>query len=84
MAIEIKHLTKEDLSKFTSLINLFNMVFEEESKIGSEANSLKLLNSKYFIALVALTENKVVGGLPHTNFQCIIRIVLRSSFTISQ
>ncbi len=63
MAIEIKHLTKEDLSKFTSLINLFNMVFEEESKIGSEANSLKLLNSKYFIALVALTENKVVGGL---------------------
>jgi len=63
MSIEIKHLTKEDLSKFTSLIHLFNMVFEEESKIGSEANSLKLLNSKYFIALVALAENEVVGGL---------------------
>jgi len=63
MTIEIKHLTKEDLSKFTSLINLFNMVFEEESKIGSEANSLQLLNNKYFVALVALVENEVVGGL---------------------
>ena len=63
MSIEIKHLTKEDLSKFTSLIDLFNMVFEEESKIGSEVNSLKLLNSKYFIALVALAESEVVGGL---------------------
>jgi aminoglycoside 3-N-acetyltransferase I len=63
MSIEIKHLTKEDLSKFTVLINLFNTVFEEESKIGSEANSLRLLNSKYFIALVALAENEVVGGL---------------------
>jgi len=63
MSIEIKHLTKEDISKFTSLINLFNMVFEEESKIGSEANSFQLLNSKYFVALVALVENEVVGGL---------------------
>ena len=63
MSIEIKHLTKEDLSKFTSLIHLFNMVFEEESKIGSEANSLQLLNNKYFVALVALVENEVVGGL---------------------
>ncbi len=63
MSIKIKHLTKEDLSKFTSLIDLFNMVFEEESKIGSEVNSLKLLNSKYFIALVALAESEVVGGL---------------------
>src|ERR1041384_5421059 len=63
MAIEIKHLTKDDLSKFTSLINLFNTVFEEESKIGSEANSLKLLNNKYFVALVALVENEVIGGL---------------------
>ena len=63
MSIKIKHLAKEDLSKFTSLIDLFNMVFEEESKIGSEVNSLKLLNSKYFIAFVALAESEVVGGL---------------------
>ena len=63
MSIEIKRLTKEDLSNFTSLINLFNLVFEEESKIGSEANSLRLLNNDGFIAIVAIAENEVVGGL---------------------
>ena len=63
MSIEIKQLTKQDLSEFTSLVDLFNTVFEEESKIGSKANLLKLLNNKSFIALVALAENKVVGGL---------------------
>ena len=63
-SFEIKQLTKEDLSTFNSLINLFNAVFEEETPIvGSEANSLKLLNNKSFIALVALAENEVVGGL---------------------
>ena len=59
---------KEDLSKFTSLINLFNMVFEEESKIGSEANSLRLLNSAGFIAIAAIAENEVVGGLTAYEF----------------
>lgn len=63
MSIEIKHLTKEDLSIFNSLINLFNLVFEEEPKIGSEANSLRLLENERFIALIALAENEVVGGL---------------------
>jgi len=63
MSIEIKHLTKQDLSEFTSLIHLFNTVFEEESKIGSAANLLNLLHNKSFIALVAIAENKVVGGL---------------------
>ncbi len=63
MSIEIKHLTKEDLLEFTSLIDLFNTVFEEESKMGSKASLLNLLNSKAFITLVALAENKVVGGL---------------------
>ena len=61
---EIKHLAKEDLSKFTSLIQLFNTVFEEENPtIGSEVNSLRLLDDNRFIAIVALTENEVVGGL---------------------
>jgi len=59
---------KEDLSKFTSLINLFNMVFEEESKIGSEANSLRLLSSAGFIAIAAIAESEVVGGLTAYEF----------------
>ena len=60
---EIKHLTKEDLSTFISLIDLFNLVFEEEPKIGSEANSLRLLDNDRFIAIVALAENEIAGGL---------------------
>ena len=60
---QIKHLTQEHLADFQSLVNLFNMVFEEESKIGSETHLLKLLSNKDFIALAALTENEVVGGL---------------------
>ena len=60
---EIRHLTQEDLLIFNSLINLFNLVFEEEPKIGSEANSLRLLDDDHFIAIVALAENQVVGGL---------------------
>jgi aminoglycoside 3-N-acetyltransferase I len=63
MSIEIKRLTKEDLSDFTSLIELFNLVFDEESKIGSEANLLRLLKGEGFIAIVAIAENEVIGGL---------------------
>jgi aminoglycoside 3-N-acetyltransferase I len=66
---EIKQLTKEDLSTFNSLIKLFNLVFEEENPtIGSEANSLRLLDDNRFIAIVALTENEVVGGLTAYEF----------------
>jgi aminoglycoside 3-N-acetyltransferase I len=61
---EIKRLTKEDLSSFESLINLFNVVFEEEEPtIGSKANLEKLLGNSGFIALTAVSENEIVGGL---------------------
>ena len=62
--LEIKQLTKEDLSAFKQLINMFNMVFEEaESAISSETNLIKLLSKNNFIAIVAFSENEVVGGL---------------------
>ena len=60
---EIKQLTKEDLSTFNSLIDLLNMVFEEEAKIRSEAHLLRLLGRDDFIAIVAVSENEVLGGL---------------------
>lgn len=60
---QIKHLRKEDLADFQALINLFNAVFEEESRIAGETHLLKLLSSQSFIALAALVENEVVGGL---------------------
>src|SRR4030095_3556782 len=62
-SFQIKHLTKEHLADFQELVNLFNMVFEEEPKIGSQTHLLKLLSSKNFIALAALSKNEVVGGL---------------------
>ena len=60
---EIRRLTKEDLTIFNSLINLFNLVVEEESKIGSAASLLRLLDDDRFIALVAFAENEILGGL---------------------
>jgi len=61
---ETKRLTKEDLLIFNSLIDLFNLVFEEENPtIGSEANSLRLLDNNRFIAIVTLAENEIAGGL---------------------
>jgi aminoglycoside 3-N-acetyltransferase I len=60
---QIKRLTKEHLADFQSLVNLFNLVFEEALKIGSEIHLLNLLSRENFIALAALTENEVVGGL---------------------
>jgi aminoglycoside 3-N-acetyltransferase I len=62
--LEIKRLIEADLPTFKLLINLFNMVFEEnESNIGSEINLSSLLGNNRFIAMVALVENEVAGGL---------------------
>ena len=61
---EIKQLTKEDLSLFKSLIHMFNEVFEEEQPaIANDAHLLKLLHNNGFVALTAISENEVVGGL---------------------
>ncbi len=61
---EIKQLTKEDLSIFKALINLFDMVFEEKKpSIGSDERLLKLLERNSFIAITAISKNEVVGGL---------------------
>ena len=61
---EIKRLAKQDLENFKSLITIFNTVFEEaESNIQSDTNLIKLLNNDNFIAIAAISENEVVGGL---------------------
>ena len=60
---QIKRLTKGDLADFRSLVNLFNIVFEEEPKIGSENHLRKLLSREDFIVLAAFTKHEVVGGL---------------------
>jgi aminoglycoside 3-N-acetyltransferase I len=60
---EIKLLTNEDLPLFKALIHLFNKVFEEESSIGSDAHLIELLSRKSFVALAAISDDEVVGGL---------------------
>ena len=62
--IEIKRLNKSDLRFFKSLIDLFNIVFEEDrSNIGNDANLSGLLGNAQFIVIAALAEHEVVGGL---------------------
>lgn len=62
-SVQIKRLLELDLVHFQALINLFNAVFEEESKVASETHLLKLLSNKTFIAFAALMDDEVVGGL---------------------
>ena len=42
---------------------MFSMAFEEEFSIGSDAHSQRLLENNSFIALAAISENEVIGGL---------------------
>ena len=61
---EIKQIAKEELSIFTSMIEMFNSVFEEDHPaIGSQTSLLKLLSNDHFIAIAALIGNEVAGGL---------------------
>ena len=62
--IEIKRLNESDLRFFKSLIDLFNIVFEEDrSNIGNDENLSGLLGNAQFIVMAALAEQEVVGGL---------------------
>lgn len=62
-SFQFKRLVTSDLATFKSLIEMFNSVFEEEQHIGSDPHLLKLLGNRSFIAIVAISENEVVGGL---------------------
>lgn len=60
----VRQLTTEDLPLFNSLIKIFNLVFEEaESTSGSEGYLRRLLGRDDFLAIAAISENEVVGGL---------------------
>ena len=62
--IEINRLNESDLQFFKSLIDLFNIVFEEDrSNIGNDANLSGLLGNAQFIVMAALAEQEVIGGL---------------------
>ncbi len=62
--VEILVLQPHDIDKFYELISVFEEVFEMESFTRpNDAHLLKLLGEGKFIAIVALYNNKVIGGL---------------------
>jgi len=62
--LDVRKLTEEDVSAFHSLIEMFNLVFEEaEPTVSSDTNLLRLLSNHHFVAIAALNENEVAGGL---------------------
>jgi aminoglycoside 3-N-acetyltransferase I len=64
MEITIKRLGATDLDDFLDLLGVFEDVFEWENFTVPETEHLqKLLNSANFLAFVAISDQKVTGGL---------------------
>jgi aminoglycoside 3-N-acetyltransferase I len=64
MNIQIQKLRSADIDKFTDLIRVFENVFEMTNLTIPEKHYLiQLLESENFFVFVALSNNKVVGGL---------------------
>ena len=67
MSVEIRQVTAGDLSLLEGLMTTFGEAFEDRETYTaarpSVAYSERLLRSESFIALVALDEGRVVGGL---------------------
>ena len=67
MNFEIKQVTRRDHHLMNDLLDLFGEAFEEpevyDGKRPDEVYMQKLLDSDVFIALVALKQNNVIGGL---------------------
>ena len=67
MKYEFKELTSEDLNLMNSLLDCFGEEFEEKETYGAnrpdESYMSELLNSDSFIAIVALADGIVAGGL---------------------
>ncbi len=67
MNFEIKQVTSRDHHLMNDLLDLFGEAFEEpeiyDGKRPDDVYMQKLLNNDAFIALVALKQNNVIGGL---------------------
>lgn len=67
MVFTVQQLAQNDIARFRALNDLFGRVFEDaESYVGkppSEAYAQKVLSKESVIALVALSEERLIGGL---------------------
>lgn len=61
--IKIKKLDGSCMPELKELVQLFHLVFETaDGKIAGDTHLEKLLNNPAFICMVAITDNKIVGG----------------------
>ncbi len=64
MDTEILKLTHNDLDNFSVLINVFEEVFEwQDFSVPQRPHLQRVLQNPNFIVFVAITDNKIVGGL---------------------
>jgi aminoglycoside 3-N-acetyltransferase I len=67
MSFDIRHLDQSDLSLFRQLMAMFGRVFEEEDTYTGnqpdDAYVTNLLTNDHFIALAAISDGEVIGGL---------------------
>jgi aminoglycoside 3-N-acetyltransferase I len=65
--LAIRRLTVQDIGSMHALLDLFGAAFEDEAAYGSarptDAYLQRLLAAETFVALTALSEDRVVGGL---------------------
>jgi aminoglycoside 3-N-acetyltransferase I len=61
--MEIKKLNSTSLAEFKSLIEIFNVVFENVEPIANDEYLVKLLSNPDFFVFVIMSNSKVVGGL---------------------
>ncbi len=64
MEVQIKHLEKNEFTLFSELVDIFAIVFEmRDFKKPSELHLKKCFEKEGFGAIVAIHNNKVIGGL---------------------
>lgn len=64
MDFKIKQLHSPDIEQFKELVEIFVDVFEMDNFILPDTNYLQeILNRQNFISLVAIFDNKIIGGL---------------------
>ncbi|MBS9461108.1 GNAT family N-acetyltransferase [Flagellimonas sp. 389] len=61
--IQTIRLSKIDLFLFKKLVTLLNEVFEENSTVASDAHLQKLIAKPEFYAVVAISNDLIIGGL---------------------
>jgi len=60
---KISKIQENNIEQFIELIELLNEVFEEPNRIATEKQLKKLLKQPGFHAIVAISEDRIIGGL---------------------